>query len=840
LPSKATDYRKGIIPDGIVIAMYGYATNQTEQTDMIKNYLLIALRHFQRNRAYSFINVFGFAIGLMTCLLIFFYLQDELTFDRFHQDSKHIYRLLTQGDSQNDQNRLYAITAGPLLRAAKAELPEVVNSVEMMMWGRSMLRADASDDSSKKIVELRAHVCEATPALFEMFNFKLLEGDPKKALVDPNGFLLTPKTATTLFGSENPIGKTLIFDHLPDAHVSGIVDAPPQNSHLQFDALRTYISTGDNAVWRDSWENIAVTGYVKLAEGSDPLEVERKIGKIAKANNFASVFVPRLQPLHDIHLRSTDLIYDDMNFHKNDSSRVRVLVMIGVMILIIASINFINLSSARSAKRAREVGMRKVVGANRGQLIAQFLGESVILTLGSMIIAMSLTEILLPILAKFVYKDLECSFLSNPGLTLIFLAISAFVGVLAGIYPTILITKFKPIQVLRGNFQLGREGLLLRRTLVVTQFVAPIILIAAVIVVNNQIQYLQTVDLGYNRKDVVVLRVNDKQVVAKKQSLMSELKNLASVAAVGSQFNLPGTGEDIMRMEIFTDNMRDQQKGIMCQTLMIDDGVIDALELNLIEGRNFSGNTPSDTLGRVIVNEQVVQIAGWESAIDKEINYVDVDGKRKPSRVIGVIENMHFGTARQDIEPMIMAHGDKSSPLITIRAVPEIGAANALVDVKRVWKKMFPDVEISEFFLDDAFNTQFIEDKRFAEIVGVFSLLAIAIASLGLFGLVSFATEQKRHEIAVRKVIGAGEGQIIGMLTGDFMKWVALANLIAIPLGYFAMQIWLSEFIYKMPFTLLPFVWSGVGSLLIAMITLSGQSFQAARTNPAISLRQDA
>ena len=799
---------------------------------MFKNFIKIAFRNIRRQKGYSAINILGLSFGLTISLIIAFYVMDDLTFDRMHENPQDIYRVVTMESSGNQEFQMYSITSGPLIVAAKENLPEVTASTRLMNFGQiAMGRGDQEFDPRDPNAGVRARGMVTDPGFFNVFSFKLLRGDPEKILESPDDVLLTQETADALFGNEDPMGKPL---NIPGAgierpYVAGIVETPPVNSHIQYGVIGK-LRPEQNPLWWDSWDNLALSGYIRVRSGSVASDVQEKMDRLARENNFAKIYMPQLQPLLDVHLGSAQHQYDGTNFGKNSKSVVYALTVIGILVLLIAAINFINLSSARSASRAREVGLRKVVGSNRSQLITQFLGESVVLTLLAMVISMIVVQVSIPYLDTFLGKNLDVDFISNPFLLLGMLGIAVLIGLMSGLYPAFVLSAFKPVTVLKGKFKTSGAGVFLRRVLVIFQFAITTSLILGVLIVLVQINYLKNLDMGYNRDGLLVVPSffgNGEDL------LKQELQNIPSISQMGRINGLPGRSP--MRIEAIPEGT-DRSNSRMFQQYSVDDGLIDVFELELLGGRSFSKEFASDTLENIIINMTAAQVAGWTEPVGKRLDLIDINGALITKRVIGVFKDFHFTNARNNIEPMIMVYNPGQSGLLYARVSVE-NQEETRASIEEKFTALYPDRRFNSFYLENFFDQQFNQDRDFAGNIGFFSGVAILIACLGLLGLVSFSVNQRRQEVAVRKVLGSSERRIVSLLTVEFLKWVIIANLIAWPAGYFGMSVWLNDFVYQVPFKIWPYLASGFGTLVIALITVSYQSIRAARANPVDSLR---
>ena len=798
---------------------------------MLKNYLKIALRNLLRQKTYSFINIFGFAVGLAVCLIISFYVIDDLTYDSFHENPENVYHMLTVDNSEADGALSYSITSGPLMAGLVENIPEISAATRLTGFGRVNVGQVLENPEKQIEDQLRTLAIAADSDFFKVFSFEILTGEKEKPLENMNGVYLTPEIAEAVFPGEDPVGKPILAGRMENAFVAGIVEAPPVNSHIQFGMI-VALNIERNPVWWDSWENLSLTGYFRIHPESDPTQVKQKLITYARDGGFAEVFEPDMQPLKDVHLGSSHLRYDFMNIGKNDRLKVYTLAIIAIFVLIIASINFINLSSARATRRAREVGLRKVIGGNRIQLFWQFLGESVIITFIAMILALAIFEIAIPQLNNFLLKNLTLHLIENYKFTLFIVATSIVVGILSGIYPALILSGFNPLSVIQGSFKSSRKGVLLRRVLVVGQFAVSIALIIAVFIVLDQINYLNSIDLGYNRENIAVLpNFDNEQTLVMKD----KIENLTSVESVGTISNMPGG--TLVRLEVVPEG-HNVDKGMMFDRLLIDNDLIETLQIKLREGRDFSADFPSDVENAALINEAAMKTLGWDDPIGKKIVMIDENEDHLERTIIGVIKDVNLTTVKREVNPMILVHSDQFVPRLLIKLKPE-NQEFALQELNRIFLESFPEANLNILFFDDFFNFQFQQDRAFAVNIAVFSVLAILIACLGLFGLASFTTQQRQREVAVRKVLGSSVKAIVFLLTKEFTKWVLIANLIAWPLAYYGMSKWLENFVYRTTFNPLIFVAAGFIALLISILTISFQTFRAANINPANALQYE-
>ena len=805
---------------------------------MFKSILKVAFRNLLRQKGYSFINILGLTIGLVITLIIAFYVIDDFTYDNFHKDANNIYRVLTT-ESTNTGSMTYSITCGPLLPAAKESIPEIKEAVRTFAMGTPFVAAGVvpqNEMSADNSIQLQGFITE--PEFFDVFDFKFLKGDRENALKISNGVLLTPKAAKQLFKDEDPIGKRITVQFMgpgngegqQEPFVIGLVEEPPTNSHIQYDFI-IQMKIQNFAQWWDSWENFNMQGYIKLNNGADKSAVENKMIALAKANNMPDINKPKLQSLLDVHLGSADFRYDFSNRGKNDKTVVYSLAFIGLMIILVAAVNFINLSSARASKRAREVGMRKVIGSNKSMLITQFLGESVFITMISMVFAVLIIDLTLPYFDNLLGKQLQVNFFTNPLLLVLMLIIAIIIGILAGLYPAFILSSFKPVLVLKGNFQRSGIGSLVRKILVLFQFAVTISLAIGVMIIHEQIEYLKTIDMGYSRDQVVTSFASPNNG----DLYVDRIKTLPGVISVGRSSGI--FGNDFGRFEVLPEGAsRDQSE--MFQQLAIDDNYLNTLEIKMADGRAFSNDFKADTNASLLINETAAKKLGWDNPLGKRLSMVEIDGSLTTKQVIGVVKDFHFNSMKNKIEPLFFQLNTQNTFLFSVKLSG--GQINETIDkMGKIYSEVYPNNNFNFQFLDDAFDQQFQNDRDFADNIAYFSGFAIFIACLGLIGLVAYSVEQRKSEIAVRKVLGSSEGKIVFLLAKEFLKWVLVANLIAWPLSYYGIDLWLDSFTYKVTPSLFPFIVSGIAATILAFLTMFYQSLKAARNNPVEALRNN-
>jgi putative ABC transport system permease protein len=804
---------------------------------MLRNYFKVALRYLLRYKEYTIINVLGLSVGIASCLLIMLYVRSEYSYDRFHSKAAHIYRVW-QHERYQGHDFINTVTPIPAAQAIKASIPEVNASCRVYNFNTLVKTGNISFTENINMVDT---------SFFSIFDFKLLVGNSHKPFPTANAVLLTTDLAKKLFGNNQVIGKNLILqmgdDSLPFI-VEGIVEPSPEASSIKFEMLISY----DNAkyLFRErafhSWTNIFNETYVLLKEGVNPASVEMKFPAMIKeqfgADYREGAFTAHLQPITDIHLNNSLLAG---NLPISNPKYSYILSTVGLLILLLACINFISLSVGRSATRAMEVGVRKVLGAARQQLIRQFWGEAFLLTLISVflgfIIAIALLSPFNQLTQKNLYFQIDWFFILFGSLLV------AFVALISGIYPALILSGFNPVEVLKGNLKFGSRLGIFRHSLIVGQFVVAIVMIICTLVIGRQMKFLQEKDLGYNKDQVVIVSTNKK--IADGFTLASlyrtELLKHPEVAAVTtSVFSFAETPWATLG---YTD---DQKNYRHFQFNVIDPFFIHALNIQMAAGRNFEESNTADKFGSIVVNEALVKEYGWDNAI----------GKKLPGpydeRIIGVTKDFNFESLHTKVKPLVLAlspdsimrHSEDVSfenapqPRLSVRMKAGSLTQNIAI-LKNAWTAVSPKQEFEFHFLDDSIAAQYQQEKRTDIIIKLASSLSIFIACIGLFGLATLAVVRRTKEIGIRKVLGASVGSLVGLLSKDFIRLVLIATLIAFPLSWWAMNDWLKDFAYRTPVSWWLFILAAFIALMIAMITLSFQSVRAALTNPVKSLKTE-
>ena len=800
---------------------------------MFKNYLTVAIRNLLRHRAYSLINILGLAVGMACCVLILLYVQDELSYDRHHENGDRIYRVLREQHVGSGSSPPSTGISGAMAPALLNDFPEVEQAIRVMNSGAFVRYED-------KIFEQT--ICISEAPILDMFTFPLVEGDPKTALRDPSSILITQEMAGRFFGSENPIGKVITSDdrYVGGSYkITGILKDIPENSTFRFDFLTATVPQRYiGGVW-DQWRGGSgwrpFMAYVLLREGYAHRDLEAKLpgfmerymGEEVRANNTY-----HLQQYTRIYLYSRADY--GIPFY-GDIENVYIFSTVAFFILLIACINFMNLATARSANRAQEVGMRKVVGAYRTQLIGQFLGESVLLSFIALLLALCLVELVLPEFNSLVYKNLSLTAGGHTGLLLGLPGIAVFVGFLAGSYPALFLSAFHPVEVLKGKMRIGTTSAWLRKGLVVFQFSISALLIIGTIVVYRQLAYMSNKKLGFNKEHTVLMPIfyRDRSLCARNDMVKNEfLQHPNVLKAAASHSNGPLYGQlEAVRPEGALENEWQMQ------IVGVDEDFLDTYEIELLAGRNLSRDIASDSTEAFLLNETAVKQLGWTHPIGKQFEWQEGDNLRR-GRVVGVVKDFHNRSLRDKIPPVVICKWQPVFNTLSLRIRGE--DIPATMDFLRAkWKELVPAYPFEAFFMDQILERMYLPETRFGEITQIFSLLAVFVACLGLLGLASFTAQQRTREIGIRKALGASVPSVILLLSEEFLKLVLVANLIAWPLAYYGLDNWLQNFEYRVSLGTMAFVLSGVLTLAVALATVSYQAIRAATANPVDALKYE-
>jgi putative ABC transport system permease protein len=798
---------------------------------MIKNYFKIALRNMLKRKFYSLINIAGLTIGITAFVLIYLYVRLELSYDKFIPDNERIFRVITASKSDKDNTDTWPITPNPLATALKDEYPEIENATRYRKHWEIQVKFKDEYITEKNI-------SFADENFFNIFPLEFISGKPESALLEPYTIVLTDKAAKKYFGEADPIGKSLtlteaMFNNFlfknQDFKITGVVKVP-ENFHLQFDFLGSFKSVEKEDNY--SWSSSAFNTYVKLRKGINPGDFEGKIKRLMLKNIENTISEQNtkylLQPLLDIHFAS-NIKYDSAQ--QTDLKDIYLLLSLATLILIVAGINYMNLSTARSSTRTKEIGLRKVIGATRQKIIIQFLSESVLTGLLAFVFSILLIELLLPSLGHLTGKNITFLGFGNYPVLFEILCITVFTGLVSGIYPAFYLSSFQPVKVLRGSAVSGVLRTKLRKILVVFQFAITIFILVCFNTMQDQQSFIKKKDLGFNKQNVIYLRPEKFIKDPKAYELKNELlKNSGIVAVTVSEGNPAGGW---METSIIPEGRSNENK-IKSTFFRVDHDFIKTYDMKLLNGRDFSPNNISDLKESCIINEEAAKQFGWSNAIGKKLK-----NSRMDLTTIGVVKDFHFVSLHEKIEPLVLCLDSlKWTCKISIRIQPG-NPQNTLAFIKEKWHLFYPEKSFDYQFLDEELDKRYKSEEKMSEIFGITSVLAIIIASIGLLGLISYSIEQRKKEIGIRKVLGSTILGITSLLTEEFILLVLAANIIAIPISYYYMNKYLLDYAYRIPLSAWIFIFSSLFALAIATFTIGFQAFRAAKTNPIDSLKYE-
>lgn len=806
---------------------------------MLKNYLKIAFRNLVKNKIYSGINILGLSLGMAASILIIIYIVDELSYDKFHPQGELIYKVGMQGKMNGNEFKM-AYTPAPLAQGLKDEVPEVADAIRMGAFRTMPIRFE-----EKTFTEPIMLVAE--PNFFDFFGFELLKGDPKTALSGTDRIVLTETTAKKYFGEADPIGQIILRGSDKKAtEVTGVVADPPHNSHLDFDMI---LSSESWEYMKDlQWSSNNLFTYYRIHPGSDPQkvkialdsfiqkyfgpEIEQYLGIslnafLEQGNQFGYV----IHPLYDIHL------YSDLDEEIKPGGSIQYLYIFGAIalfIIVIACINFMNLSTARSANRAKEVGVRKSVGAAKSTLIIQFLAESMVYSFISGFIALVLIVMALHPFNSLSGKDLGLEFFANPFVLPGLIGFMILIGLMAGSYPAFYLTSFSPVAVLKGKIRSGVKRSKFRSGLVVFQFFISISMIISSLVVYKQLRYMQDKNMGFEKENVINL-LHTMSLGTNSEAFRQELLANSGFTSASFANNLP---PNIDWTSVFKTS--DTQQDFLCTINFVDQDHLEAMGYKMVTGRFFSKDYPSDT-GAILVNESAFKLMGWTKLDGNQRlgGFWNNNSQPVEREVIGVLQDFNFESLRSNVRPLIMALGPVPNSEMAIRV--SSGNLNEKIAIlEKTWKKHSGGAAFEYSFVDANFNALFLSEQKMGNIILVFTILAISIACLGLFGLAAYTTEQRSKEISIRKALGASMANLVTILSKDFTLLVVLAFVISGPLTYYFMtKFWLQNFAYRVDIDMFLVLLAGVISVVIAWLTVSYQSFRTAASNPVDYLKSE-
>ena len=809
---------------------------------MFKNYFKTAIRNLWRYKGFALINIASLTIGIIGCLVIALFVWDEKQYDKFVPGGENIYRIYEQ---RKDNNAIsYAAVTPPTFASfLKQQYPEVDTSTRILMSSDKFLM----EEGEKKNYEDKGWFVEGS--FFQIFPLKFTYGDAATALTDPSTIVLTKDLAERYFGDENPVGKTIKIDKENFA-VKGVLADLPKHFHLNFQYLMSLQSAGLPKERMQNWTWHQFYTYIKLKPGTNAQQLQDKFQTYIKKTIFptltqeGSTFLPFFQPLQNIHLQSADFVYD--NAVRGNESYVKALSIIALFVLIIACFNFINLATARSFRRAKEIGVRKVIGADRKQLIFQFIGETILLSVFAMILATVATFFIVPALNAFTDKSIQFNPFTNPLLALVILAAGIVIGILAGIYPALVLSGFQPIKVLKSMKLVRNSGASwLRQALVVIQFSLSVLLIVSTLIVFRQTKYLNKKDLGFNKEQVVYFQLRDSLATNPKtlETFKSELKSSPNVIDVTSGYGLPG---DLFAGDGIKLPTKDGEKDYAANVFIGDQDYVKTLGLHIIAGRDFSREMATDATEGFIINETAVKEWGLgspEKAIGHPVywdEWAPTDSLHpvKKGKVIGVVQDFHYKSLHEKVTASVI----QVYPQVTYTVAAKLktaGMTNTLAFIKDKWSQFVPAYPLDYKFMDETYGKMYSSEEKLSDLLWIFTLMAIFIGCMGLFGLAAFSAEQRTKEIGIRKVLGANVLNIISLLSKNFLVLVLIAAVIAFPIAWWAMNNWLDDFPYRVSISWWIFGIAIIAALLIAFITVSFQSIKAATSNPVKSLRTE-
>jgi putative ABC transport system permease protein len=787
---------------------------------MLKNYLKITFRNLKKDKSYTFINLTGLSVGLAVCLIIALFIQFHLGFDRFHEKSDRIYRIAKE-ESQSDQLQRSGNMQGPLARTLANEIPEIDEAVRLMGVGKTLVTVDGESFYEEDIMR-------TDPSFFKIFNVTQLQKNTEDLLSDKNSIVLTEEIANKYFGNEDPLGKTITLNEIDDYTITGVVQDLPAQSHFHFTML---INIPDEMYGMNvmDWNRFsAFYTYLLLDQNTNPEQVLAKVPQVLKGKISAgglSNIAYFLQPLKDIHLRS------DLSFELNANrimsiSYIYLFATIGFFILLIASLNYVNLSTARATTRLKEVGVRKTAGAGRSNLFWQFTGEILLLTFFAALLSLGVAELLLNQVNALMNLELSTAALWSPGFLGGFLLVVFLTGFLSGIYSSLMLSSFTPSDVLKGSQKVFSGGGL-RKGLIVFQFTVSMVLVIGTLIIDRQMSYIQNKNLGLNPDQVLNIALETNSSQSSAQSLLDELSQIPGIESYTASAGIPAT--DHIRLFLFFNE--DDEEPTPVYFNQVDQDFIQTLGMALTSGRNFTPSDFEQERTKALVNRSLIDQQGWtpEEAIGQKVSSYEI---------IGVLQDYHFQSLENEIEPALITTLSNDPSFISARLNSE-NISSTMGQIEEIWQQINPSAPMQYSFLDSTFDSLYRSEQQLSILFSGFALITIIIACMGLFGLMAFMASKRAKEIGIRKVLGASVANIIALLSKDFVKLVILGCIIAIPIAWYAMNLWLADFAYRIEIGAGIFLLAGGVAILIALLTVSWQSIKAAVANPVESLRSE-
>lgn len=797
---------------------------------MLKNYLKIAIRNILNGKIYSAINITGLVIGLTSFIFIFLYVQDQNSYDVFNKKADRIYRLNKVNKPNIGTEERHAISSGMMGPTIVNEFPEVEQAVRVLPWFSDVLFK--YDNKEFKISD----VVFTDSNFLNVFDYSLYEGNENTALIKPMSIILSEDMAKLFFGNDDPVGKIIYDSDNSPFKVTGIIENTPTNSHLRYNILVSWSTTINGTEnWQMSWANNWLTQveytYLLLKSNTNYKELEKKFPALIKKNLPAKTdqYHLYLQPLRDIHLGSSDLLYT-RGTNIGNETYVRILFFAAVMILLIASFNFMNLTSARALKKSKEVGVRKTFGARKSQIIKQFLIESILITFLSIIIAVLFIEILLPLFNRLTDVSLDIKY---PQLLLIIGVLTLTVGTISGLYPALFLSKFNSANVFRGAGISKKGKNIPRKISVAVQFIISAFMITSTVVIYSQMKYVQNKDLGFNPDQLIVLETGDTRFSKKVDAFKNELLKSPNIVSVCLTNTIPGEGT--MGFKIEPEN-KPESIDYISETIRVgDDDFARTYDIEVLKGRYFSKDFPTDETNGIVINQTLANKLGWKNPIGKKLN---VKGEVKDGIVIGEVKDFHMTSLHHKIGPTLVYFKSRNAQTVSVK-VKATDISSTIKFIKDTWQKFDPEYPFDYKFLNKSFAQLYKSDLEMMNVFSLFAGLAIFVACLGLFGLVTFSSERRKKEISIRKVLGAKTNGIVILLSKEFLAIISISTLISWPATYYLMNSWLEDFAYKINLSIWMFLLAGILSLTVALLTMAYQALKVASSNPVNSLRYE-
>jgi putative ABC transport system permease protein len=794
---------------------------------MIRNMLLVALRNFKRDKWYSLLNILGLTIGISFSIFLILYVREELSYDRFHAKADDIYRV--EGVAQEIDKAPFKIAYSqtPLAATLKKEYPDVQESVRLISAGsRNMYKK-----GDLRLYEDKVYYADSN--LFRVFTFPFIEGDPHTALVAPNSMVLTESSAKRFFGTTTGVIGQSLDKGGDNFKITGIIKDVPSNSHIRFNML---LSASSLPKETDNWANFNVFTYVLLRPDADPAAFAKKLEPLYD-KYMARIFKPVNVTIHYmVHPISWIHLHSDLQFEPEDLgsiSYVYIFLAVAFFMLIIACINYMNLTTARSARRAKEIGIRKVTGSTRPQLVAQFLLESMLTAVFALLLSIGLVAVLLPVFNTLAGKSIHFSTVLQPGMIGLLFAIILFVGFLGGSYPALYLSKFDPIHILKGNLAKSSSNVTLRQILVVTQFSIAMVMLICTLVVYNQLNFIRNRDLGFDKSQVLTIVARAGDIVSQLKTFKNELRKNPHIVSVANSDTEPG-GQPVSYSLFHVPTKDGAWADQAMDNYGVDEDYFKTLGMQITRGRAFTG--PADALRSIIVNENFVKNFGWDNPIGKHVKYPN-DTSSNYLEVVGVVKDFNQKSLYNPIGPELLLYrpyGNHIQIKLDGRDMP-----GTIAGLQQTWRAIFPELPFEYAFLDQGFESKYEADERRGKLFTAFSVLTVMITCLGLLGLIAFITQQRQKEISMRKIMGAGIGQLVILITRNFVLLVGISCLIACPIAIWFMGKWLKFFPYNTGLSPMPFVLAAITVLFITLLTVIYHTMRAAFANPSKSLRSE-